>query len=72
MRHNPEYIKAYEEVKKTLAFVSNKFNTGTGELRHVQQVNKSVYNLQPLTFINKGNKEIRLLQQLEKVGEVSQ
>jgi len=65
-------MDAYEEVKKTLAFVSDKFNTGTDELKHVQQVNKTVYNLQPLTFINKGNKEIRLLQQLEKVGEVKQ
>ena len=65
-------MDAYEEVKKTLAYVSDKFNTGTDELKHVQKVNKSVYNLQPLTFINKGNKEIRLLQQLEKVGEMKQ
>ena len=65
-------MDAYEEVKKTLAYVSDKFNTGTNELKHVQKANKSVYNLQPLTFINKGNKEIRLLQQLEKVGEVKQ
>jgi len=62
---------AYNEVKKTLAYVSNKFNEGTGDLKHVQKVNRSVENLQPLTFINKGNKEIRLLKELEKAGEIN-
>jgi len=64
-------IEAYEEAKRTLAYVSNKFNEGTSELQHIQKVNRTVENLQPLTLINKGNKEIRLLKQLEKAGEIT-
>jgi len=64
-------IEAYEEVKRTLAYVSDKFNEGTSELKHIQKVNRTVENLQPLTLINKGNKEIRLLKKLEKAGEIT-
>lgn len=64
-------MEAYEEVKKTLAYVSTKFNQGTGELKYVKEVNRSVGTLQPLTFISKGNKEIRLLQQLEKANDIN-
>ena len=63
-------MDAYEEVKKTLAYVSTKFNEGTNELKYVKQVNRTVGTLQPLTFISKGNKEVRLLQQLEKAQDI--
>ena len=63
-------MDAYEEVKKTLAYVSTTFNEGTNELKYVKQVNRTVGTLQPLTFISKGNKEVRLLQQLEKAQDI--
>ncbi|MBN1132645.1 MAG: hypothetical protein JXA39_06205 [Bacteroidales bacterium] len=61
---------AYEEARRTLAYVATKFNEGTSELKHIGKVNSTVENLQPLAFINKGNKEIRLLKQLEKADQI--
>ncbi len=62
---------AYEEVKKTLAYVSNKLNTGTSELEQVRQVSKMTTEpLQNLSKINKGSKELSLLGQLRRVSEL--
>ena len=62
---------AYEEVKKTLAYVSSKLNTGTSELEQVRQVSKMTTDpLQSLSKINKGSKELSLLGQLRRVSEV--
>jgi hypothetical protein len=64
-------IKAYEEAKKTLVYVSNKLNTGTSELEQVKQVSKmTTQPLQSLSKINKGSRELSLLGQLRRVGEV--
>jgi len=61
---------AYEEARKTLAFVSAKLNTGTRELVHVQQVSKTASDpLKSLSKINKGSKELSLLGQLQRVEE---
>ena len=63
-------MQAYEEVKKTLAYVSNKLNEGTSELEQVKQVSKMTTEpLQSLSKINKGSKELSLLGQLRRVGE---
>jgi len=61
---------AYEEAKKTLAYVSTKLNTGTSELEYVKKVTKTTSDpLKSLSKINKGSKELSLLGQLQRVGE---
>ena len=66
-------MDAYEEAKKTLAFVSNKLNAGTSEIKHMQQVSKSTTEpLRSLSKINKGSKELVLLGELQRVREISQ
>ena len=63
---NPQ--DAYEEARRTLAFVSAKLNTGTSGLEHVKQVSKSTSDpLKSLSKINKGTKELSLLGQLQRV-----
>lgn len=58
---------AYEEARKTLAYVSAKLNTGTSELEHVKQVSRSASDpLKSLSKINKGTKELSLLGQLKR------
>ncbi len=63
-------LEAYEEAKRTLAYVSSKLNSGTSELKHVQQVTKSVDPLKSLSKINKGSKELSLLGQFQHVNEI--
>jgi len=68
---NPE--DAYEEAKRTLAYVSAKLNTGTGELKHVQQASKAASDpLKSLSKINKGSKELSLLGQIQRVNDLKQ
>ena len=63
---NPD--DAYEEARRTLAYVSAKLNTGTSGLEHVKQVSKTTSDpLQSLSKINKGTKELSLLGQLQRV-----
>jgi len=60
--------QAYEEARKTLAYVSAKLNTGTSELEHVVKVSKTASDpLKSLSKINKGSKELSLLGQLQRV-----
>jgi hypothetical protein len=64
-------LKAYEEAKRTLAYVSMKLNHGTSELKHVQQVSKTTTDpLRSLSKINKGTRELNLLGQLQRVREI--
>jgi hypothetical protein len=66
-------MDAYEEAKKTLAFVSNKLNAGTSEIKHIQQVSKTTTDpLKSLSKINKGSKELVLLGELQRVREIDQ
>jgi len=66
-------VLAYEEAKRTLAFVSSKLHNGTSELRHVQQVSKATTDpLKSLSKINKGSRELNLLGQLQRVREIEQ
>jgi hypothetical protein len=68
---NPQ--DAYEEARRTLAFVSAKLNEGTGELKHVQQVSKTAADpLKSLSKINKGTKELSLLGQIQRVNDMKQ
>ena len=63
---NPQ--DAYEEARRTLAYVSAKLNTGTSGLEHVKQVSKATSDpLKSLSKINKGSKELSLLGQLQRV-----
>ena len=63
-------LQAYEEVKQTLMYVSEKLNTGTGELQRVKEVNRAADPLKSLSKINKGSKELSLLGQLTRVNKV--
>lgn len=63
-------MDAYEEAKRTLAYVSAKLNTGTSELEHVKQVSKTADPLKSLSKITKGNKELSLLGQLYRAREI--
>ena len=61
-------LLAYEEAKRTLAFVSAKLNVGTNELENMQRVSRvATEPLSSLSKINKGSKEISLLGQLQRV-----
>ncbi len=62
---------AYEEARRTLAYVSAKLNTGTSELEHVVRVSKATSDpLKSLSKINKGSKELSLLGQLQRVERI--
>lgn len=64
-------LDAYEEAKKTLAYVSVKLNSGTKEVRHMQQVSKTTANpIKSLSKINKGSRELVLLGELQRVREI--
>ncbi len=63
-------LEAYEEAKRTLAYVSAKLNNGTSELAHVRQVTKTVDPLKSLSKINKGSKELSLLGQLRRARDI--
>ena len=63
-------MDAYEEAKRTLAYVSAKLNNGTSELDHVKQhMSKTSDPLKSLSKINKGSKELSLLGQLSRARE---
>ena len=62
---------AYEEARRTLAYVSAKLNTGTSELEHVKKASKAASDpLKSLSKINKGSKELSLLGQLQRVERI--
>ncbi|MCK4747644.1 MAG: hypothetical protein KAT15_11430 [Bacteroidales bacterium] len=64
-------MEAYEEAKRTLAYVSVKLNHGTSELNHVQRVSKTTTDpLKSLSKINKGTRELNLLGQLQRIREI--
>jgi len=54
-------VQAYEETMKALNYVSSRFNEGTRELKPLGQVSQSVQHIQPLSLINKGQKELRII-----------
>lgn len=65
---NPEL--AYQEAKKILYFVSNKFNKGTEELVQVEKLDSGMEALQPVGKFNSGLQEagkIKKYNQIEKV-----
>jgi hypothetical protein len=65
--------EAYEEARRTLAYVSAKLNEGTSELKHVQQASKAASDpLKSLSKINKGSKELSLLGQIQRVNDMKQ
>ncbi len=61
---------AYQEAKKALNFVSAKLNKGTAELKPLRIVNKSLNSMTPLRKLSSGSKELQLLGNLEKAGEI--
>ena len=64
-------LEAYEEAKRTLAYVSAKLNQGTSELGQLQHVNHTAArSIQSLSKINKGTRELNLLGQLQRVRDI--
>ncbi len=64
-------MKAYEEAKQTLFYVSAKLNSGTSELKYVKEATKATVDpLKSLSKINKGSKELNLLGQLQRAGNI--
>lgn len=64
-------MAAYDEARKTLAYVSGKLNSGTSEFSRLQEVTKSATDpLRSLSKINKGSKELILLGKLQRVREI--
>ena len=62
---------AYEEAKRTLAYVSGKLNSGTSEIKHLQQATQSAADpLKSLSKINKGSRELVLLGELQRIREI--
>lgn len=60
-------VKAYEETRKALDLISEKWNTGTAELKNLDEVNKGIRkSVQPMQKLNSGSKEIKLLGNLKK------
>jgi hypothetical protein len=61
---------AYEEARRTLAYVSAKLNSGTNELEHVKKASQAASDpLKSLSKINKGSKELSLLGQLQRIEQ---
>jgi hypothetical protein len=58
--------EAYEETLKVLSYVSGKWNSGTRELRNLQQVNKSLEAIRPIKKVQSGTMQLQLLGNLEK------
>lgn len=61
---------AYVEAMKALTYVSAKLNRGTAELKPLRQVNKSIRSISPLNKLSSGSKELQLLGNLEKAGDI--
>ncbi len=61
---------AYLEAKKALTYVSIKLNKGAAELEPLQQVNKSMKSIAPLRKLSSGSRELQLLGNLEKAGDI--
>jgi hypothetical protein len=64
-------VEAYQQARQTLAYVADKLNSGTSELKHVEQVSKVATDpLKSLSKINKGSRELILLGQLQHVRDM--
>lgn len=61
---------AYIEARKALNYVSSKLNKGTAELEPLKQVNRTIQSIAPLRKLSSGSKELQLLGNLEKAGNI--
>ncbi|MCF8224983.1 MAG: hypothetical protein K9J30_03805 [Bacteroidales bacterium] len=61
---------AYEEIRKTLSFVSEKWNEGTGELQSLENISSGMKSISPLRKISSGSKELNLLGNLRRADEI--
>ena len=62
--------RAYEEAKKALEYVSQKWNAGTSELQNLEQVNKGLMTISPIKKISSGSRELNLLGNLKKAENI--
>ncbi len=62
--------KAYLEAKKTLEFVSSKWNEGTSGLKNLDEVNKTMETISSIKKISSGSKELNLLGNLKKAENI--
>ncbi len=62
-------MEAYEEARRTLAYMSAKLSNGTRELEHIQKAGQATMEpLQSLSMLRKGNREIGFLENLSKLN----
>jgi hypothetical protein len=57
---------AYEEAKKALVYISDKWNSGTAELTSLKQVNKGFETVSTMQKLSSGSRELNLLGNLQK------
>jgi hypothetical protein len=62
--------RAYEEVKKALEYVSQKWNSGTSELENLGQINKGLKTISPIRKLSSGSRELNLLGNLKKAENI--
>jgi len=62
--------RAYQEAKKALEFVSQKWNSGTSELHNLDQVNTGLKNINPIKKLSSGSKQLNLLGNLKKAENI--
>lgn len=61
---------AYIEARKALEYISGKWNTGTSELKNLQQVNKGMETVSTIRKFSSGSRELNLLGNLEKADQI--
>lgn len=61
---------AYQEARKALELIAEKWNTGTSELKNLQQVNKGIETVNTFNKISSGSRELNLLGNLRKAEEI--
>lgn len=61
---------AYQEARKALEFVSEKWNTGTSELDNLQEVNRGIESISTINKISSGSRELNLLGNLKKAENI--
>lgn len=61
---------AYQEAKRVLLYISEKFNQGTGSLDAVNSLDKGLTELKPVSAYNKVTSEVNRLNEVEKVEKL--
>jgi hypothetical protein len=64
-------LQAYEETKKALDLISEKWSVGTSELKNLNEVQQGIQkSVQPMQKLSSGSREINLLGNLRKAENI--